>query len=177
MAQQIPAGKRGKAAEKLQQVGLLPGAHTLLACDLGGVLRRNAKARHLHGLVARSLLALIVKPEPGGEDRLDRVVDGAEKALAHKQRKLDLLLVQHRLLVEKRLDGLELFIVAVVAEREDDPLAAPVALGKGHVDPHSRLRARRQFIRDPIIVRTVDPICGGGYRDFCNRHSHAQAIT
>ena len=104
--QQFPAGQALEAAQQLQQVGLLGGTEPFIGGNDGGILRRQAKPCHFDGFIADLAAALPIKPQAGGEHGLDGAVDGAEKALSHEQGQLDLLLAQHRRIVQHGSDGL-----------------------------------------------------------------------
>ena len=100
MCEHIMQRQRLKTAQDLQDAGLLHGA-ALCFLSLRCFLRRNGKTDHRQHLVLGPALALVVEPEPGRKNRLDRVINRTEKSVAHKQCELDLRLGQDRSLIQK----------------------------------------------------------------------------
>ena len=173
MQQQILYRQRLKAAKHVQEIGLL---RRLVPDPVGGIRRLvpgHGELCHLHGLILHPALPVGLKPEPRGEDGLHRVVHRAEKALPHEKSQVDLLLGQHRLLIQQRQHGLQILQLAAVRDRQHDPLAAAVAPGEGHIDPHAGTQLVPQLLRDQIIIGAVDPVGCRGHRNLCyeNRQS------
>ena len=77
-------------AEQPQHGGLHPRVTGPVLRKLQRFLRRNGQPDVLDQLVPRPALAGAVEPEPGGKDRLDRLIDRAEKTLSHPKSKLQL---------------------------------------------------------------------------------------
>ena len=172
--QQFPAGQTFKTAKLIQQVGLMGGTEPFIGGNDGSILRRQAKPCHFDGFIADFAATIPIKPKAGREHGLDGAVDGAEKALTHEQGQLDLLLAQNRRIVQHGGDGLQLFVIAVIAEGKNNALAAPVAPGEGHIHPHPRNSLILQFRRDKVIIGPVNPVCCGGNRNFCYAYGHGR---
>ena len=99
VSQQIAHGKRLEAGEQIEDRRALRRAAAPLLRDLGGLLGRHQKPRHLNGLVLLAARPVVVEPKSRGQDRLDGLIDRTEEALAHEQRQADLIRGQDRLLI------------------------------------------------------------------------------
>ena len=154
--------------EQPQHGGLHFGAPRLLFGELRRLLRRQREADAVGQLVADAAAAVAAEPESRGEHGAQRLVDRAEKALAHPEREIELDRGQKRGLV---LDGGDLLhlraVIAAVGKAQDNALGAAVAARKRHDHAHSRRDRADERGRHAVIIGPVHPIGDVGDRDLC----------
>ncbi len=103
-------------------------------------------------------------PQPGGQQGLDRVIQGAEIPLPQPEGQLDLLGPQDALIVQDLADGLQPAPLAVLAHGQDEALAGFIAPAEGHSHPHPGPDLGQQLFGDQVVIWLVDGIGGGGNR-------------
>ena len=103
----------------------------------------------------------ITEPDPGGQDRLDRIVIRAEIARLHPFDQPHLFTVHQRLAVHHRLDRLELCRVALQPFKHK-ALGTAIAAAERNAHAHAGPDGIRQLGRDQITVQLVRRIRDAG---------------
>ncbi len=108
-------------------------------------------------------------PDAGGQDRVQRIIDRAEKAVMHPDGQADQLRREDRFGVELARDGLELRVILRLAQRKHHALARAVPARKRHHDAAAGAKRRRQRLRDLIRIRSVERKRCSQNGDLCDR--------
>ena len=114
-----------------------------------------AVLRHICRLRRQRERLLPPKPQARRQNGLHRVIIRAEIPLAQKARQPQLLRRQHRLLVQRLLDGLELcFLARAHGQHHGFLFSVPVPKRNEHPHP----RPQHQPVRNPVGIGPVDGI-------------------
>ncbi len=105
----------------------------------------------------------VLIPQANGQDRMQRVIKGAEVSLAHPQPQPDLLPGELRRFVQQRLYRLQRPVRQSGFHGQHHPLRAAVSPSKGHGDPHPG--ANLHAIGHQVVIRLV---YGKGSRFYCD---------
>ena len=97
-------------------------------------------------------------PEARGQDGLDAVINGAEVPLPQPEGQAQLLLVQHRTVVQHLQNVLQLLALRLGADAEDDGLRPLVAPPEGHGDPDPRRRLGLKDGGHQVVVGLVEGV-------------------
>ena len=108
-------------------------------------------------------------PDAGRQDRVQRIVDRAEKAVMHPDGQAQQLLRKDGLGVELARDGLELRVILRLTHRKHHALARAVPARKRHHDAAAGAKRIRQRLRDLIRIRSIERKCCSQNGDFCDR--------
>jgi len=108
-------------------------------------------------------------PDAGGQDRVQCIIDRAEKAVMHPDGQAQQLLRKDGLGVELARDRLELRVILRLTQRKHHALARAVPTRKRHHDAAAWPKRRRQRLRDLIRIRSVKRKCCSQNGDFCDR--------
>jgi len=172
IGQQVTARQRLECAQHFQQRRLFRRPESPRLRDRCGILRRYRKPDHFNGLVVHAAFPVVREPEPRRQHRLHGVIHGAEESVTDEERELYQFLVQYRCGVEHGIYAFEVLPLALIRDREDDPLAAPIALAERQAHPRPRKRSVPQRFWHEIVKGTVNAVCSGRNRDFCHAHRH-----
>lgn len=138
IGQQVTARQRLECAQHFQQRRLFRRPESPRLRDRCGILRRYRKPDHFDGLVVHAAFPVVREPEPRRQHRLHGVIHGAEESVTDEERELYQFLVQYRCGVEHGIYAFEVLPLALIRDREDDPLAAPIALAERQAHPRPR---------------------------------------
>ena len=108
-------------------------------------------------------------PDAGGQNRVQCIIDRAEKAVMHPDGQAQQLLRKDGLGVELARDRLELRVILRLTQRKHHALARAVPTRKRHHDAAAWPKRRRQRLRDLIRIRSVKRKCCSQNGDFCDR--------
>ena len=107
--------------------------------------------------------------QPRGQHGLYTVVNGAEAAFPHPQGQLDGSGVQHRLVVQHRLNQLQrLPRRGGLIQGEHQPVRPPVARGEGHQHPHPGLQPPLQLQGHQVVIGFVNGVHRPGDGHLCD---------
>ena len=115
-------------------------------------------------------------PDTGGQDRVQCIIDRAEKAVMHPDGQAQQLLRKDGLGVELARDRLELRVICRFIQRKHHALARAISARKRHHDPAAGAKRTRQRLRNLIRIRSVKRKCCSQNGDFCDRDLYLQHL-
>ena len=116
---------------------------------------------------------LFLKPDPGGQDRLDRVVKGAKVSFAQKRRSVQHPLVKQRPLLQRFQNRLQLALVSL-RQRQNDTLTALIGASEGDADPQTDRNI--QAVGHAVVIGLVDGIDRSGNGNFCDHRQPSSRL-
>ena len=162
MREEIGNGKQLKAAEQIQDLRLSGGAPAPFPGICGSLVGGNRKPDQFQGRIPVPAFAAFIQPEAGREHGAQRLIDGAEIALAHEVGELQLFASEKRFLIGNAKDLLAVRIAAFLRQGKNKSLGDAVSAAEGHENAGARNDAVLQAVGNPIVIGTVDRNLQGG---------------